>query len=85
MLPLGLFPPVREILENKFTIIIYIIITQVSTLQKLNTTTKKYSQTLPKTKSDRMIEVYEAESSAGLRSKEVYAKRWAEFNQPANP
>ena len=24
MLPLGLFPPVREILENKFTIIIYI-------------------------------------------------------------
>ena len=25
MLPLGLFPPVREILENKFTIIIYII------------------------------------------------------------
>ena len=26
MLPLGLFPPVREILENKFTIIIYIIL-----------------------------------------------------------
>ena len=34
---------------------------------------------MPKTKSDCMIEVYEAESSAGLRSKEVYAKRWAEF------